>query len=118
VDEWTQACAGPQWRRWPYGNSYDPDRCHDESRARESQAGEASPVGATPGCTTPEGVADQSGNLWEWVEIGGGGGVIVGGGWNIAAGLGQCSARATPQSDYRSAETGTRCCHDGLGEAP
>ncbi len=117
-DEWTQACAGPTQRRWPYGNVYEPDRCHDESRARESQAGEALPGGSLPGCATPEGLMDMSGNLWEWVEREGGGGVLAGGGWNIAAGLGQCSARAAAASDYKAAETGTRCCHDGLRAAP
>ncbi len=117
-DEWARACAGPHGRRWPYGNAYTPDRCHDESRARESQAGEARPVGSSTGCATPEGIADQSGNLWEWVATDGGGGVLAGGGWNIAAGLGQCSARAAAAPDYRAAETGTRCCHDGLGGTP
>jgi formylglycine-generating enzyme required for sulfatase activity len=113
--EWTRACAGPGHRRWPYGNVYDPDRCHDESRARESQAGEALPGGSMPDCATPEGLMDMSGNLWEWVEQPGVGGVLAGGGWNIAAGLGQCTARANPALDYGAAETGTRCCHDGLG---
>jgi formylglycine-generating enzyme required for sulfatase activity len=114
-EEWTAACQGPVQRRWPYGNVYAPDRCHDESRSRESQAGEARPVGSSQGCTTPEGIADMSGNVWEWVETAGGGGMLAGGGWNIAAGLGQCTARAQAAPDYRAAETGTRCCHDGLG---
>ncbi len=114
-DEWTRACQGPAHRRWPYGNVYQPDRCHDESRSRESQAGEARPVGSSRGCATPEGIADLSGNVWEWVETAGGSGVLAGGGWNIAAGLGQCTARAEAAPEYRAAETGTRCCHDGLG---
>ncbi len=115
--EWEQACAGPLRRRWPYGNVYEPDRCHDESRIRETNAGEASPSGAYPGCGTPEGLMDMSGNLWEWVATPRGTGAIKGGGWNVSAGLGQCSTRAFSSTDYSSAETGTRCCSDGSSPA-
>ncbi len=113
--EWEQACAGPHHRRWPYGNVYEPDRCHDESRIRETNAGEASAAGAYPSCATPEGLMDMSGNLWEWVATPRSTGAIKGGGWNVSAGLGQCTARAFASTDYASAETGTRCCSDGVG---
>ncbi len=113
-EEWVRACAGPEHRRWPYGNVYQPDRCHDESRSRESNAGEATPAGSQPGCATPEGAFDMSGNLWEWAETPTGP-ALLGGGWNIGAGLGQCTAKARPSPAYSAAETGTRCCHDGLG---
>ena len=120
--EWELACAGPQQRRWPYGNTYEPDRCFDESQASQSHSGEAAPSGMAERCHTPEGVYDMSGNLWEWVAQDNGG-VLRGGGWNISAGLGQCRARAAARQDYAVAETGTRCCATAeealrLGAAP
>ncbi len=110
--EWERACAGSAGRRWPYGNVYRPDVCKDESRARQTQAGEAAPSGSYPGCTTPEGVMDLSGNLWEWVVRTGRGprGEMRGGAWNISSGLGTCKSVAHGAPTYRSAETGTRCC--------
>lgn len=109
-DEWTRACEGLSHRRWPYGDRYVPDRCRDEARARSSQQGEAAPSGSHPDCRTPEGVYDLSGNLWEWVLDAHGTGTLAGGGWNISAGLNQCTARAPAQVTFRNAETGTRCC--------
>jgi len=108
--EWLQACAGSSQRRWPYGNVYVPERCHDESRARETNEGAAAPAGSNEGCVTPEGIFDLSGNLWEWVARGDHQGVLVGGGWNVADGLGQCTARARAAASYRSPEVGARCC--------
>jgi len=112
--EWTAACEGPQHRRWPYGDTYVRGACQDSSDSKLDQGGGATKAGTRTGCHTPEGVRDQSGNLWEWVarDVGGGRvrGVIRGGGWNISAGLGQCRAVFEPEASYRSAEVGTRCC--------
>lgn len=108
--EWSLACAGRAGRRWPYGNTYVPDRCQDEAQARQDHSGGPAPSGANPDCRTPEGVYDLSGNLWEWVRTTEGRGVLAGGGWNISAGLGQCRARAHPAAGYEAAETGARCC--------
>ncbi len=108
--EWELACSGREHRRWPYGNTYEPDRCYDESRSRQSHGGTAAASGQMPLCATPEGVHDMCGNLWEWVMDTDTRGSLRGGGWNVAAGLGQCRARADAEDDYSSAETGTRCC--------
>jgi formylglycine-generating enzyme required for sulfatase activity len=111
--EWTLACAGTTDRRWPYGDVFDPEACHDGAEVR-TQGGEVLRSGEKKGCRTPEGVHDLSGNLWEWTQERGADGnpvgVLRGGGWNLSAGLGQCRARATPARGYRSPEVGARCC--------
>ena len=111
--EWGLACAGRADRRWPYGDVFDPEACHDGATVR-TQGGRVLRSGEKPACVTPEGVADLSGNLWEWTQERGSDGnpvgVLRGGGWNLSAGLGQCRARATPARGYRSAEVGARCC--------
>ena len=113
--EWTRACAGTRDRRWPYGEVFDGEACHDGAMV-QTQGGEVVRSGELRRCRSPEGVFDLSGNLWEWTaEPGPSGtrrGVLRGGGWNLSAGLGQCRARAVPAADYASAEAGVRCCAD------
>lgn len=113
--EWTRACAGTSDRRWPYGDVFDGEACHDGAMV-QTQGGEVVRSGELQRCRSPEGVYDLSGNLWEWtVEAGPAGtarGVLRGGGWNLSAGLGQCRARAVPANGYQSAEAGVRCCAD------
>jgi len=108
--EWLQACEGPGGRRWPYGDSYEPGRCHDRGGEGPDLAGASLPSGSRPDCVTPEGVYDLSGNLWEWVVGEAGKPLLIGGGWNLSSGMGQCRSRAAAQPDYRSAEVGVRCC--------
>ena len=57
--EWEKAARGADGRRFPWGNDPDP------ARANYQRAGTA-PVGqfACPEC--PFGLADMSGNVWEW----------------------------------------------------
>ena len=116
--EWAAACEGPEHRRWPYGDTYVRGACQDSSDSALDEGGGATKAGTRTGCQTPDGVRDQSGNLWEWVarDLGNGRvqGVIRGGGWNISAGLGQCRAVFEPDAAYRSAEVGTRCCASAL----
>lgn len=113
--EWTRACAGASDRRWPYGDVFDGEACHDGAMVQR-QGGQVVRSGELRGCRTPEGVFDLSGNLWEWTAEptrgGGTRGVLRGGGWNLSAGLGQCRARAVPATGYASPEAGVRCCAD------
>lgn len=113
--EWQAACEGPDGRRWPYGDVFDPNRCNDHARATDAdpKGGQAEPSGAFSGCVTPEGIADLSGNLWEWTDAG----HLRGGGWDLSAGLGQCRAHADARADYRAPEYGARCCATPLEAA-
>ncbi len=115
--EWQLACEGRDGRRWPYGDVYDPAACHLRAEPKLVGQVEAAPSGSFPGCRTPEGVHDLSGNLWEWVQAAPGEGpddpgrgVLRGGGWNFSAGLGQCRARATAAEGFSMAQVGVRCC--------
>ncbi len=61
--EWEKAARGADGRRWPWGNDFDPSRCNSRG---------SRPVGTTsvrahsPQGDSPYGVADMSGNIWEW----------------------------------------------------
>lgn len=112
ADEWLKACGGTHFRRWPYGNTYDVEACHDLGSQTHEGGGGVVPSGETVNCCTPEGVCDMSGNLWEWTSTRNEGtvGVLRGGGWNLSAGLGQCRSKAEAKPDYHAGETGARCC--------
>jgi formylglycine-generating enzyme required for sulfatase activity len=108
--EWAMACSGPNWRGYPYGNYYASGRCaiRDDGRI----GGRIAASGAYPGCSTPEGVLDLSGNLWEWVETATEEGVLRGAGRHLSAGMGRCRSRALATDEFSTAEAGTRCCVD------
>lgn len=70
--EWEFAARGPERRRFPWGNLYNPRLANhgafapDETDARDGFVGLA-PVGSLPDGKTPEGVHDMAGNVAEWV---------------------------------------------------
>lgn len=101
--EWSAGCTGPNNRRWSYGNAYDAKRCHHASQQYE---GGALPAGHFPECTTPDGVSDMTGNLWEWNASG----ILRGGNWNFSEGMGQCRSIAKPAPHIQNDEIGLRCC--------
>lgn len=60
-DEWQAICqAGRVWP-FPFGEAYEGGLCNDHV----SGSGALLPTGSYPGCRTPEGVYDLSGNVWE-----------------------------------------------------
>jgi formylglycine-generating enzyme required for sulfatase activity len=68
--EWEKAGRGPATgpeaaRTYPWGNSFDPNRCNSaESGGRDTSAvGSYSPQG-----DSPYGCADMAGNVWEWTS--------------------------------------------------
>lgn len=68
MDEWQHACAGAdKKRRYPYGDSYEAERCWDRPRSQKFSKQGPSKTGSAPDCVSPEGVYDLSGNVWEWI---------------------------------------------------
>ena len=62
--EWEYAARGPDARRYPWGDRWDPARTN--SMQPEDGFAEASPAGAFPSGASPFGVLDLAGNVWEW----------------------------------------------------
>jgi len=62
--EWEAAVRGQAGREYAYGNGYDNGRCN----TFETHIRRTTPVGVFPGGSTPAGIADLSGNVWEWTS--------------------------------------------------
>jgi len=60
--EWEAAARGQERRQYAYGEAYDNGRCN----TFETHLRRTAPIGVFPGGQTPEGIADLSGNVWEW----------------------------------------------------
>ncbi len=67
--EWEKAARGPDGRRYPWGNEWDPARLNGGLVEAELNAitGDTTPVdGFSPNGDSPYGAADMLGNVWEW----------------------------------------------------
>jgi len=113
-NEWERAARGTDGRRYPWGNTFGPNRCNTNESLGEDQT---SAVGSHRDCVSPEGVFDLVGNADEWTidkpvsaEDLKDPRVIRGGGWNDPGelrGLGYVEIAAA--ADYRGKELGFRC---------
>jgi formylglycine-generating enzyme required for sulfatase activity len=61
--EWEFAARGPEGRRYPWGRE-PPDA--ERANFDKTNVAHPSPVGIFPKGTTPDGVMDMAGNVWEW----------------------------------------------------
>ncbi|HEU4327230.1 MAG TPA: SUMF1/EgtB/PvdO family nonheme iron enzyme [Roseiflexaceae bacterium] len=64
--EWEAAAAGPEGRRYPWGDGWRPDHAAtQENRDTRGRPG-SMPVGCFPAGVSPCGALDLAGNVWEW----------------------------------------------------
>jgi formylglycine-generating enzyme required for sulfatase activity len=63
-EEWEAAARGDDGRAWPWGETFDPQRC----ACVESGWGWTAPVTAHPAGASPCGAEQLAGNVWEWVS--------------------------------------------------
>jgi formylglycine-generating enzyme required for sulfatase activity len=108
--EWEKAARGTDGRAWPWGERWMNGRCNTREAKIEgpSRAGSYSPRG-----DSPFGVADMSGNVWEWCSSffdpypydgtregpGPGERVIRGGAWNLDCTKARCAYRGATTPD-------------------
>jgi formylglycine-generating enzyme required for sulfatase activity len=109
-DEWEFAARGRQRRIYPWGNEWDPARLNWKG----TDANGTRPVGSFRSGTTPGGVHDLAGNVWEWTSTTIAGDRILKGGSaaesnpaNLRAAVQLGSRPAVPRSD-----SGFRCARD------
>ena len=62
--EWQRAAQGDDGRQYPWGEEWSADLCHNNSR--HDSIGTGSVLEYAGRGDSPFGVADMSGNIWEW----------------------------------------------------
>lgn len=62
--EWEHAARGSDGRTFPWGNDFDP-AC---ANTREAGNAGTTPLGSYPAGSSPYGVVDMAGNIWEWTS--------------------------------------------------
>ena len=61
-EEWQYAAQGARDRKYPWGDTLDPDRCN------RGASGGTTPVRAFPQGRSPFGCFDMCGNVWHWTD--------------------------------------------------
>jgi len=144
--EWEYAARGAEGRTYPWGSaapaSSRANACGPECVALAASLGfvfsaayadsdgygSTAPVGSFAEGSTPEGLADLAGNVWEWTETelcpydapgcGSGAWVIRGGGWNVGGPEAlRTTYRFAATADVRRSIVGFRCARSATERA-
>ncbi len=110
AEEWEAVARGAEGRTWPWGDTFDPDRCN----CAEAAWGATRPVGAHPDGASALGAEQLAGTVWEWVAAPAGDGwATVRGGSYLDTAWGLRASRAQPADPRRAtATTGFRIVLD------
>jgi formylglycine-generating enzyme len=136
LEEWTLACRGQQDRKFPYGDTYQPNTCNvfredhpgrvlfgkmnvgmlDPRMNKVSVKGKPllRKTGASPACKSEWGddaIYDMVGNLDEWIDDPEG--TFAGGFFSRTAKNGCEKVITSHSAVYYDYSTGARCCADG-----
>jgi formylglycine-generating enzyme required for sulfatase activity len=83
ADEWEKAARGTDGRFYPWGNVFDPSKCHTAESARDEEM--TAPVTRYAHVESPYGVRDLIGNAAEWTSTRDGDyAVVMGGSWRMS----------------------------------
>ena len=110
--EWEKGARGTDGRRWPWGDDEDASRA---AVGAGPKRGTTSPVGSHRGGTSPYGLQDMAGNVWEWTASDHGGGEpVLRGGSFASPGLAwaRCAMRSRSRPERRQAHIGFRVARD------
>ncbi|BBA34361.1 hypothetical protein sS8_2409 [Methylocaldum marinum] len=114
--EWEAAARGPDNRRFPWGNEWDPRRCNGPGNGLGRST---TPVGAFPDGASAGGCLDLVGNVWEWTAAddrtefpAGDYAWVYGGSFRHEGNIRNAIARARVMSSHRFSHLGFRCAGD------
>jgi formylglycine-generating enzyme required for sulfatase activity len=100
--EWEVAARGSDGRPYPWGETFDPERCN----CADSGWGWTVPVNAHPAGAGAVGAEQQAGNVWEWVgDHGPDGWGVVRGGSYLDTAWGLRASRVQPADPERATNT-------------
>jgi formylglycine-generating enzyme required for sulfatase activity len=111
--EWERAARGTSTQRFPHGDTMKPDDANiDVTYGKQPRNFGLDEVGSHPSGTSPFGVADLAGNVWEWTtgSVTAGQSVARGGSYYFDAYTARVTNRETPEASYRGSTVGFRVC--------
>ena len=97
-EEWYFACAGPDGRKYPWGEDFAEGRAN--IFGDKDGYGRTAPVGSFPGGASPFGLLDMGGNVWEWTQGDEKMQFLRGGSWVNGPTLTQCNKRANTEDSH------------------
>ncbi len=113
-EEWEKACKGAGNPSFPYGFTFDPDRCNTKDAQGNDRALAVS--GSFPKCQSTYKALDLSGNAAEWIDDRYGTNnderTQKGGSFDGTESTARCAARKNGSPEARSATVGFRCCSE------
>jgi len=110
--EWERASRGRGGSIYPWGSRFDPFRVNTAMRG----PGDTLAVGSMPHGSTPEGIADMGGHVYEWTATAAPGKrgrrLVKGNGWDGRGGYGRGASRLARPAKMMDVTLGFRCASD------